>query len=248
MALRVAAASNEELTLASAPVTAPPFSVSIWFHALSVQNAFLWGVGDTTSTQRHYLEIEDAGGSTRLHAGSKDGVGGSDAITSTEYSANVYQHAMRIWESTTDRTAWLNGGGKVQDTTSKAPSGIDRMRVGVDPDQTAGKWYDGYVGWLVIWNVAIAENFVQMLAAGASPMGIVPESIVAAYPIYSNKTDGAVDVSGNGLDMGVAGTPVAAPGPPTLITPWRDEVLWTPAGAGAAPPAGFIHSQAVVMA
>ena len=104
------------------------------------------------------------------------------AVTSTNAPLNQWSHVAGVIASTTSRAAYLNGGSKGTNTTSVAPAGMNRVRVGLS--STDGAPFDGRIAEFAIWNVDLTDAEVAALATGINPMGVRRGSLVGYWPLW----------------------------------------------------------------
>lgn len=212
------------------PVTAPPFTVGCWFKAPDItSNSPLFYIGNSGSTS-DFFAINAQGGlagdpvSIRTHSG-----GALDQCnTSTSFSANTWHHACGVWTSTTSRTAYLDAGGAVTTTASKAPSGVNLMGIGATLDASPN-YGEAIVAEVGLWNVALTAADVAMLAKGVSPLLVRPDALVAYWPLLRN-SDPSVDRVG-GYSMAWTGGPTEAEHP-RIYYPTAQIFTFPPAAVG----------------
>jgi hypothetical protein len=143
-------------------------------------------------------------------------------ITSTTYTINQWHHAAAVIRATNDRSVYLDGGGKVNGTTSITTPTLDRTLIGaMGPSDDLDKYMDGQISHIAIYNVALTDDEIALLAGGAFPFMIRPESLVAYWPLI----DDDLDHTGNGYDMTAYNTPTYTAGHPADIDPYIKHIL-----------------------
>jgi len=201
---------------AGAPATAAPLTISAWFNADLLHAGAIASIIDSagvgSATERFQL-MARVDGVIRFQA--RDSGGQGDAETSTTYSAGAWNHACGIERSATDRSAYLNGGGKGTNTVSRVPLGLDATSIGM---RNSDNFFNGRIGHVAMWDVDLSDSEVASLAAGVSPRKIRPGNLVYYAPINGQSPE--PDIVG-GLDMTVAGTTVAEepPIPNSIVAP-----------------------------
>ena len=83
-----------------------------------------------------------------------------------------------------DRNVYLDGGNHVQQTDNSAPANLDRAAIGQLYQD--GSWYypmSGTIALPCIWDVALSPDEIAALGAGAHPLMIRPDNIVAFWPL-----------------------------------------------------------------
>lgn len=213
---RVITANGQYFESTSLPAIVPPFTMSCWFMPPAVTASYVLMALCTDGTQdnRHNLGANGAATGDPIEARSRIVTSSSVAQTSTSFVADVWQHACGVWAATNSRTAYLNGGGKVTQTTTREPTGMDRYRIGAQGD-TTNSALRGRICEPAFWVDALNDEEVAALAAGACPLDIRPSALVRFSPIF----DGASLVMDFfGFPLTVVGTmatadhaPVSAP-------------------------------------
>ena len=213
MARLFTAASTEYLEIQSALVSIEPFTVACWFKAVDVTHDFvLIGIGDKdVGNDYHLLQARGASSADYILAYSYNGSLGM-ALTSVAYTANVWHHACGVFAASNDRRAYLNGAGKVTDTTDIVVENIDTFTVGVVPGSSRFGYMDGHIAEIAIWNAALTDAEVAILAKGYSPRFVRPQSLVEYFDLIR----GLNGIKGNVLTA--SGTTVS--NHPRIIQPY----------------------------
>lgn len=145
---------------------------------------------------------------------------GSFAATTAPYAANAWQSATGVYVSDTDRRAFINGGGKGTNAVARAvAAAITQIRLGLGT--TGLSPFVGRLAEVSIFNVALSDADVALLAAGRSPMAL------ATPPIrYWRLKDTLLDINGVNALTAVNGATLDAADNPVVDDP--------PGGGGAA--------------
>lgn len=205
------------MSVDATPITATPFTLSVWVRpsdVTSLQGVF-W-IGDKDSGTQFYaliLEGQAVGDPVTARA-----VAGTlqDASTSTSFVLNTWQHLCGVFASATDRRVFLNGGGKGTNTTSRVPSGLDRVSLGRLDDSTPTDPFSGQIAEAAIWSVALNDDEVVQLARGHAPTMVRAASVIAYWPIVGrfNPETNSLNAAYN---LALSGGPmVAVRGPPVI--------------------------------
>ncbi|HWA18959.1 MAG TPA: LamG-like jellyroll fold domain-containing protein [Devosia sp.] len=116
-----------------------------------------------------------------------DGAGTAIATSSTTFTADTWFHLCGVFASASDRRAFLDGAGKGTNSTNKTPSGLNRTSVGkIDNTANSRPWASGGTGDIAevaIWNAALDDAQVAMLATGLIPTKVRPDALVAYWPL-----------------------------------------------------------------
>lgn len=169
---------------ASAPATALPLTLSIWFRHTN----------QPTTEELLTLHL-GAGGDTRyglwlysdksvLATARNDAAGGqAEAQTLATSAEQVWHHGAAVFTSTSSRAAYLNGANKA--TNAAVIGAFTPAGVGI------GKSIDvqGFTGQLAhaaIWTAALDDAEIAALAAGFDPRMIRPDALAAYWPLESD--------------------------------------------------------------
>jgi len=212
------AASSEYFTLASGLVTAAPLSMVCWFRSDDADALqALMGVGDSASnTHLFSLELAGATAGDPVRIFTRAGGGANIVVTSTGYSINTWHHAAMVQVTTTDRSVFIDGGSEGNNTTSVIPAGVNLTRIGSRATLSVGVFMSGRIAEAAIYDAALTNSQVAMLARGVSPFRVLPGNLVGYYSLPAF-TGNAIDYSGNGnnlTDTNTVGIADHAPVPP----------------------------------
>lgn len=212
---------------AVAPITGMPFTMACW--ALNDKSTFndrcMMQIQDKSAPKDYYrMGIGNAGSSiTSLPVNghiSTEGYFHTTAVT----TLNKWFHACTVFASTTSRSVYLDGGNKATDTTAEvAPVNIDSISIGIEGDSTPSDEWSGGIMWPAVWDIALNDEEVAALAAGAPPWTVRPEALVFFAPLTHGTGDERDLISGTALiEAGVVGE---MEGPPVLMP---DDAIWLP--------------------
>jgi hypothetical protein len=182
MACSLDDASSQYLYANQAPVTGPPFTMACWFKsddAAAVQ--CLMFVGDKDAGNQYHNLIAHGGVSgDPIYVQSRDSSGTASAETTSGYSLDTWHHACAVFAAHNDRSAFIDGGSKGTDSNSKSPSGLDRIAIGALARDVTTFYTSGEIAEAAIWNVALTDAEVAILAKGFSPL-LVRQHNLEAY-------------------------------------------------------------------
>lgn len=186
------------------PVTAPPASL------------VGWGYTDTLAGKRCLLNVNHENGATGMSHFSLGMNGGNDkayfeassgtdrtAVAAVVSTISTWQHYAGAEIAANSRAVWLDGGNKGTETTS--------VTFGMTPTQVVlGTWsrganaavqvfdrWDGRIAELAIYNEALSDAEVAVLAAGFRPLSVRPNACVGYWPCWG--------VHDPELDLNIAG-------------------------------------------
>jgi hypothetical protein len=176
--------SSQYLINGTAAATAEPLSMACWFKTSSdTANQALMALGSNTTTTRQF-ELRCDGsqaGDPVVAASQQSGVIGAN--TTTGYTVNQWHHAAGVWNSTTDRRAFIDGGSKGTNTTARTNSAIDRTVIGAKwLSSGASLFLAGSIAECAIWNDDLTDSEVAILATGVSPLFVHPQNLIFYMP------------------------------------------------------------------
>lgn len=163
----------------------------------------------------------------RTGAGAASSVSGASAVLST----GTWYHVAATFASATSRYGWLNGTPSTQSATSRVPSGINQVDIGVE-SYSSGSFqlpWRGEIAEVAIWDAALEDSpgatpgvssEIASLAKGVSPLLVRPQSLVYYWPIVGKYSPEIDLISAGG--MTVTGTATAAH--PRVFMPKRSRV------------------------
>lgn len=201
--------STDNLTNLAAPVTVAPLTISAWARPETLHEGVicqLAGDGSGGSGSQWVLQTR-SDGDVWFRVRESGNIARISEFAS--YVANTWQHFCGVERSATNRRVFLDGTeGSDPGGSSVIPSGIDTTMIGERADGALN--FDGDIGHVAIWNVALTNGEIASLAAGISPLKIRRDALVYYCPINGQSPE--LDVVG-GLNMTVTGA-VAVEEPP----------------------------------
>lgn len=184
--------TNQFLSVASAPVTAAPLTISLWFYTTTTAKAIGMAticdsVGDTgfrvsgqIPNSTSYVQV------AALNTINNFGLANSTA----NYSANAWQHSCAVFASSTSRTSYLNGGNAGTNTTSVTPASVTQFLIGVNRSfSTYSNYFVGRIADVGVWNAALTAAEVASLAARAACSKVRPASLIFYAPLIRDLVD-----------------------------------------------------------
>src|SRR3990167_2202236 len=159
----------DKLSVANAAVADYPFTMSCKFFSSDLATEqTLMNIGTAGSgSNNHRLSAAGAAAGDPLSATSRTS-SSSNAITTTGYTANTWHHACAVFSSASSRAVFIDGGSKGENGTSGTPTGFNETTIGNRSD--GGNPLSGAVAEAAIWNIALTDDEVLMLANGLSPI------------------------------------------------------------------------------
>jgi hypothetical protein len=180
--------SSSYIEATSTPVTAEPFTMACWFNTLNNSaGGSLMSIGNSSTTNRFQLNANGNAGNVGISA-----VGSTTqtASTSTNYTTNVWHHAAAVCGSSSNRSAYLNGGGKQSNNLSVTPAGINNIIIGSRWNGgSRGFYFGGRIAEVAIWNIALTDDEILSLSKGFAPSLIRPMNLRFYNRCIRNSTD-----------------------------------------------------------
>ncbi len=206
-------ASAQYLSTTTTPVTAPPFSVAVWFQVVSTtvgSTLFSLGASGDDFINRYQI-TPNSDGSMSFTA---NGGSASFAVAGSIAAANTWYHGGGVSSSTSSRIAYFNGVPATANTATVTPTAIDSIRIGTRAAATTPK-FDGKVAEIAIWDFGLTDAEMAALAKGYSPLFIKPENLRFYAPLVRNLQD-IVEA------RAITNTNTATVGNhPRIIMPWQ---------------------------
>lgn len=160
-------------------------------------------------------------------------------------SASTWTHLCGVYTSATSRSAYKNGGTKTTTTTSVTLGNLDRVLTGAMQfqGQSILQPYNGKTAEVAVWDVALSDAEVTILALGVSPRLVRPASLKFYFPLVRDIVDYRDSTSPTTLNTSVFDHPRViysrggfSPGVPSSITSYTltaDSAAYTVSGTAA---------------
>lgn len=228
MARSFASVSTQYLEAAAAVVTALPLTMACWFNPTTGDD-FLGGLFNSGSSGNMFgMNMQG----TTLEAQHWSSTDAAFATTTATFTTNAWHHGVVVFSAVNARSVLLNGANKVSDTTVvAAPTGLNRTSIGRRGSSIPGAVsMDGRIAEFAIWDVALTDAEVAILAARYSPLFVRPGNLVAYWPLIG-RTSPEIDRVGR-FELTLVNGPTAGDHP-AIIYPWSLGI-GVPAAAAAA--------------
>ncbi len=182
--------SADGLELGSALATAAPLTFACFFISDSATaSQCLISLSRTTRIDRFDLLVSGDVANDPIRAVTTTNNVAVIASTSPSgYSVGTLTHAAAVFASNISRTAYLNGVASTVNTGNSTPLSINRTNIGCRQNGSGGysSFFDGRIGDVGIWNVALTQPEITALAKGCSPLLIRPQSLLAYCDVVQN--------------------------------------------------------------
>lgn len=213
MARLFAAASSQYLSFAGDVVDTTPITMACWFRksALGTTQGLMTIGADATNDQWQFRVTS----TDFVQANAIDAGTGSTANTTTTITANTWHHGCAVFAGSSSRAAYIDGGSKGTNTTLRTPDISDTVVIGAQwATGVASGFWDGDIAEAAMWNVALTDAEVALLAKGVSPMTVRPELLSGYWPLMG-RTSPEIGVVG-GFGMTLNAGPVQSSHPPKV--------------------------------
>lgn len=169
-------------TEAVAPVTTAPLTMACWFYLTNTAgNQALHSI-QRSGSSADYFGLGVNGGAVYSYLRDTSAANINTTATGTA-SANTWTHAAAVFESSTNRSAFFNGGGKQSTTTSRTPTFLDCFRCGVFLGSgSPSAALIGAICEIGVWDAALSDAEVASLAKGISCFKVRPQSLIRYRP------------------------------------------------------------------
>lgn len=208
------AASSQLLEVSNPPLLAVPMSWACWFKraAVTPNMELLWlGKGPNTN---NYWTMGLVVGAMRSSARN---VNETPALTTIDAPAGVWCHGCGTYPSDNQRFAYLNGANRGVNNTLAAPNGATRFAVGSLDRSVPTNFFEGLIAQVSIWDVALSDAEVALLASGVPASQVQPQALVAYYPNLGQNSP-EIDVIG-GRNLTVINGALSSSDEPPMILP-----------------------------
>lgn len=218
-------AANQFLSTGIATVTAPPFTFVTWAYVddTAVVNPAMTLDVLADATTGWEMTTQAAPGLKVQYNGR--GVGIFALATTTLITINTWHHLAASSAAANSHAVWLDGGGKSTSVVNVVAAGIDDTLLSLNRRRNG--YFSGRLAESAVWNAALTDAEIAILAAGYSPLFVRPQSLVAYWPLIGRLSPEHDPVGG--FDMALTNAPTQAPHP-RMIYPTR-QVLSFPTAA-----------------
>jgi len=130
----------------------------------------------------------------------RDGGGSSHATSSATLVTGVWYHACVVNASITSRSAYVNGANKISNTSNKTVNGAISLYFGTSGGNSR-YLSNTYIAQPAVWDTALSDNEILMLAKGLSPLKVKPTSLCFYAPYFGRDTSDIDIINGNILTI-----------------------------------------------
>ena len=201
MAYNFTSASSQHL---SCPTTSAnvPLTIACWVYPtiLGIATTQFYVEFGPTSSPANRFGIGNASNSSVLRAAVANNSTSAQANTAALMSLNSWNHVAGVFLSSASRTAYLNGGNSVTNTTSLNINASNTVRIaGAQGATTVSNYSNGRIADVGVWNAALNADEITSLAKGMTCDKIRPQNLVFYAPLIRDLQDtkGGLTITNN---------------------------------------------------
>ena len=232
MARQFASADSEYLVVDSAPFITSPHTMACWFFMDDVDSeGYMMTVHDKDQSLKWVslaLRGDEAGDKVE-HRFLDSNI---RAVTSTGATISTWHHACGVAASTTSRAAYIDGGSKGTNASTHTYATYDRTTISSEQGTSPSRYFNGRIAEAAIWNVALLDAEIDLLAKGFSPLFFQPQNLVFYAPLIRDEDFDKV----GGLSLTPTNSPTVETHPPKIIYPAPPFISYPTAAAVVAIP------------
>jgi len=163
-----------------------PFTMAMWAYVddITSYHPCMSLTVSGNNNKSHTVDLSgDLGGDPCRAFTSVNVFGNGIASSSSGYSANTWHHVCGKFIASNDRAVLLDGGNKGTNTGNISVGNCDELSIATT--RWAGTTYTNDTGRFAefgLWDVALTDEEIAMLANGFSPLLVRPESLISYLP------------------------------------------------------------------
>lgn len=169
----------------STPVVSMPLTMNVWFTTDDLNaNQCLMSICDASSDGNWwFLSFHGAAGrGIQAHTKNAAGTASGFAYTTVLPTVNKLYMATAVFESTTLRKAYINGGDEASDTTSvTVTTDVDRLSFGRVGDLSPADYLSGQIFVAMLWDRALSAAEIASLYRHSDQIVNQPRPMIAKY-------------------------------------------------------------------
>lgn len=229
MARTFVAASSHRLDRASSPVSGYPLTMAAWVKPATVAATQTAVSICLSGASANYHALAITSGAKILYEATQAGVS-ADSIGTTNITASAWHHLCAVGTSATNRATFRDGVADGTSVTSNTPGAATTTNIAnLVSVASHVSFFNGDIAEVAIWNVALTQNEITMLAKGVSPLFIRPASLQVYVPVKgANSPEPDLKVA---TGMTLTGSPAQA-AHPTVYLPQSVIVVPVPSAGG----------------
>lgn len=199
MAYNFTAASTQYLSTASAPASGTPMTIACWCRnsaSTDLAGRAAVTVGVSSGTHRNQLNVNNTNAQIFAIGASGTGQPADIALGGN----GVLFHYAGVFESSTSRTAYVNGTAGATNTANiGSQNAANTVTIGARWNTTLGNYYNNDIAEVGVWNVALTAAEIASLADGMTCDKVRPQSLVFYAPLVRDLVDvkGGLTITNN---------------------------------------------------
>jgi len=181
-------------------VSAPPFTIQMWWFMTGWGGAFQCGVQigrSSSGDHRHNIAVGDSG-TPIVSCYSRTTSSDRSQITISAADHNKWNHHVGVWRSSANRQVYLNGAPGGLNTTNLSPSSLNATSIGIQTDGSNEPATTMRIAEVAIWDIDLSADDIAALAKGFSPLMVRRDRLVEYMPLVRSNwsKSGAFGVTG----------------------------------------------------
>ena len=196
--------SSQHLSTASSPIDTLtyPFAIACQFRpSNTTSTGVIVSLAPSTGSYWSVVAAGTIAGDPVAAYHSSGTVAANAGLSTSGYSASVWNHGCAVFSSVSSRTAYLNGDAAGTNTTtaSKLLAATEINIAARRLNGALGTYFNGQVAEVGIWNAALTQPEIASLAGGMTCDKVRPQSLVFYAPLVRNLQDvkGGLTITNN---------------------------------------------------
>jgi hypothetical protein len=198
MAYAFVPASSQHISGTLASGFAFPLTLSALFRSTDIAAVrTVISIAETATNARFVAFADGASGGDPIQFATNIN---NPAFSTTGFSNGIWDMCAGIARGLTDKSAYINGGNRGNDTTANPTATLNTVGIGARFNSSFGVFFQGDIAEAAIWNVDLTDAEIASLGKGFKPLRIRPQSLRFYAPIVRNIQDlrGAITLTNNG--------------------------------------------------
>ncbi len=172
----------------SSSLTLYPSTFSAWVYmtSRSATNTNILSLGQSGTTSQGRITVANSGSNyAPFINANQPAVANVTATATTGTNLNTWHHVCGVFESSTSRIIYLDGGNSATNTVSSVPPGLNSIRIGASFGAAGAPaiLFNGRISDTAIWSVVLTIDEITSLSKGFSPKKIRPQSLEFHCPL-----------------------------------------------------------------
>lgn len=226
--------TSDYLQATDSPITAYPFTLSVWLKPASNASGTALSLANTNVSPYVALALN----ATPIGFAEVKGTSVRDALATAGIAAGTWGHLCVVVTSALSTTVYVNGANSGTNTTNNPItfSGLTLVIVGalqVTTGTTHTSFRNGSIGEAAVWNTALTSTDITNLAAGTNPTTVEPTNLQRYWRLNPGDESPEPDYLGLGPSLVLTGTTSNVGDDPPVSAPGGSGLTLTAAGGSA---------------